>query len=133
MNLSALDKVRLGRQLNGLLNDVSAAAGLQKITIGRQINAVLLQLGYGAGQATVTEPESNAEKVIDISAVPAEEGNSKPEIVSAFLNGDYVNQGSEEFTKTLTKLEPFLDVFLTMDDVVSGSSDWLRENYPEAA
>ncbi|MCZ4061347.1 hypothetical protein O3W44_22715 [Pantoea sp. LMR881] len=58
---------------------------------------------------------------------------AKPEIVAAFLNGDYVTQDSDDFTQTLTQLEPYLDIFLTMDDVLGGASDWLREKYPEAA
>lgn len=135
MALNAMDKIRLGRQLNSLIQNSSMASGLRKITVGRQINALLIQLGYSSAGGTAGVPASSSE----VDKFPAEnnqsqpESNDRPEVVEAFLNGDFVTQESVDFTKTLTLLEPYLDAFLTMDDVVAGASDWLREKYPEAA
>lgn len=132
MALGAMDKIRLGRQLNSMIQDSAEATGLRKITIGRQINALLIQLGYGG-------PPANPVNASEAQPQPAEGGENKPvdsnqpAIVMAFLNGDFNAQESGEFTNTLTRLEPYLNVFLTMEDVVAGASDWLREKYPEAA
>lgn len=135
MTLSAMVKVRLGRELNSLVQASQDAKGLQKIGIGRKINAILLQLGFGSGGTPAEElpekpPEAVSEELSDLSQVgqPA-----RPEVVEAFLKGEYTNLSSEAFTETLILLEPFVDIFLSMDDVVIGSSDWLRANYPEAA
>lgn len=132
MALSALDKIRLGRQLNALIQDSQAATGLLKINVGRQITALLIQLGYGQKPA---QPEATSEPVQQSAEdnQPPPVNSDKPAIVAAFLNGDYVHQDSSAFTETLTGLERYLDVFLTMEDVVAGASDWLREKYPEAA
>lgn len=132
MALGAMDKIRLGRQLNSLIQDSTVATGLRKITVGRQINALLIQLGYGGAPAS-PDNASEAKQQPTAGSEDQPVASNQPAIVMAFLNGDFVTQESGEFTNTLTRLEPYLNVFLTMDDVVAGASDWLREKYPEAA
>lgn len=125
MSLSALEKLSLGRELNQHIQESKGASGLQKLTIGRAINAILIKLGYGADQAAAVEPPANEEN--------QEETDQRPAIVVAFLNREFMQQDSETFIRTLTTLEPYVDLYLSLNEVKAGSADWLQEHFPQAA
>ncbi|WP_147200796.1 ddrA [Pantoea sp. CCBC3-3-1] len=130
MTLSALQRLDLNDELDGLLELAKTAKGLDLLDISDQVDSVLVKLGYSdAGKAADTPPPADPEKPAEVP----DEDQPAPEIVTKFLAGDFSKQSDGDFISTLNELDAFVDVFLTLDDVKAGAVTWMNQRATQAA
>lgn len=124
MALTAIERLDLSDELDSLLEQAKTAKGLDLLDIGDKVDEVLVKLGYGpAGDTGATPPPAD----------PSPEADAAPEIVVDFLAGKYVSQTDDDFVSTLNALDPFVNVFLTLDDVKAGAITWINQRPAQAA
>lgn len=127
MALTALERLDLSDELDGLLEQAKTARGLDLLDIGDKIDEVLVKLGYGPANDTgATTPPA------DPPADPAK-ADSAPEIVVDYLAGKFKSQSADDFVSTLNALEQFVGVFITLDDVKAGAISWVNNRPAQAA
>ena len=120
MSVSIMERLSLGKQLSGLMQEQKTASVLQRMTIGKQIVEVMLKLGLGATPTTIPEP------VQEPTTPPPSEDT--PQVVKDFLAGKFSKIPQMEFIDTLRDISEHVGRFLTLEDAKEQTAVWVKDN-----
>lgn len=120
MALSIMERLALGKELSGLMQEQKSASVMQRMTIGKHIVEVMIKLGLGA--AAEPRPEE----------VPAPELRPEPEdapqVVKDFLAGVFTKVSQMEFIDTLRAIAEYIGQHLTLDQAKEQTALWVAQN-----
>lgn len=114
MAVSIMERLTLGKELSGLMQEQKNASVLQRMTIGKQIVEVMLKLGLGTAAESVTEPMPMPEET--------------PQVVKDFLNGAFSKIPQMEFIDKLRDISEYVGRFLTLENAKEQTIDWVTIN-----
>ncbi|MDV1094937.1 hypothetical protein ACSI5N_25270 (plasmid) [Raoultella ornithinolytica] len=122
MSVSIMERLTLGKELSGLMQEQKTASVLQRMTIGKQIVEVMLKLGLGAAPA----PVPPLEPVPELTGTPPAEDT--PQVVKDFLAGAFSNVPQMEFIDTLRAISEYVGTFLTLENAKEQTVSWVKTN-----
>jgi hypothetical protein len=117
MAVSVLERITLGKELSSLMQEQKTAPVLQRISIGKQIVEVMLKLGLGVTASDSPDPVPDP--------LPTEDF---PDVVKAFLAGDFVNLPQMEFIDKLRDISGYVGQYLTLDQAKEQTINWVTQN-----
>jgi len=120
MALSIMERLALGKELSGLMQEQKSASVMQRMTIGKQIVEVMIKLGLGVA----AEP---APVVVTPPELPPET-EDVPQIVKDFLAGAFKKVSQMEFIDTLRAIAEFVGQHLTLDQAKEQTALWVSQN-----
>jgi len=88
---------------------------------------ILQQVTDAEAEQARAAADAGSEPELQPEPTPTAEPES-PQIVSDFLADKFIDQPKPEFIKTLGGLEPYLNVFLSLDDVIPHAANWVAQN-----
>lgn len=120
MALSIMERLALGKELSGLMQEQKSASVMQRMTIGKQIVEVMIKLGLGVA----AEPAS---VVVTPPELPPET-EDVPQVVKDFLAGAFKKVSQMEFIDTLRAIAEFVGQHLTLDQAKEQTALWVSQN-----
>lgn len=120
MALSIMERLALGKELSGLMQEQQSAPVMRRMAIGKQIIEVMIKLGLGTaaepGPETVppSEPQPDAEDI--------------PQVVKDFLAGMFTKLSQMEFIDKLRAIADFVGQHLTLDQAKEQTALWVSQN-----
>ncbi|WP_142971346.1 hypothetical protein [Enterobacter hormaechei] len=120
MALSIMERLSLGKELSGLMQEQKTASVMQRMVIGKQIVEVMIKLGLG----TAAEPAPEA--VIPTELPP--ESEDVPQVVKDFLAGAFTKVSQMEFIDKLRAIAEYVGQHLTLDQAKEQTGLWVSQN-----
>lgn len=120
MALSIMERLTLGKELSGLMQDQKSASVMQRMTIGKQIVEVMIKLGLGAAAEPAPELATSPE-------LPPE-SEDVPQVVKDFLMGMFTKVSQMEFIDTLRAIAEYVGQHLTLDQAKEQTALWVSQN-----
>ncbi|RTM58807.1 hypothetical protein EKO17_21210 [Enterobacter hormaechei subsp. xiangfangensis] len=120
MALSIMERLALGKELSGLMQEQKSASVMQRMTIGKHIVEVMIKLGLGAAA------EPRPEEVLAPELPP--EPEDAPQVVKDFLAGVFTKVSQMEFIDTLRAIAEYIGQHLTLDQAKEQTALWVAQN-----
>ncbi|HEW9972614.1 TPA: hypothetical protein VGT10_004711 [Enterobacter cloacae] len=120
MALSIMERLALGKELSGLMQEQKSASVMQRMTIGKHIVEVMIKLGLGAA----AEPRSEE---VPAPKLPPEPEDA-PRVVKDFLAGVFTKVSQMEFIDTLRSIAEYIGQHLTLDQAKEQTALWVAQN-----
>ncbi|MCC2917657.1 hypothetical protein [Enterobacter hormaechei] len=120
MALSIMERLALGKELSGLMQEQKSASVMQRMTIGKHIVEVMIKLGLGA--AAEPRPEE-----VPAPELPLEPEDA-PQVVKDFLAGVFTKVSQMEFIDTLRAIAEYIGQHLTLDQAKEQTALWVAQN-----
>ncbi|UAN43375.1 hypothetical protein KGP24_24120 (plasmid) [Enterobacter sp. JBIWA008] len=120
MALSIMERLALGKELSGLMQEQKSASVMQRMTIGKHIVEVMIKLGLGAA----AEPRSEE---VPAPKLPPEPEDA-PRVVKDFLAGVFTKVSQMEFIDTLRAIAEYIGQHLTLDQAKEQTALWVAQN-----
>lgn len=120
MALSIMERLALGKELSGLMQEQKSASVMQRMTIGKQIVEVMIKLGLGAA----AEPRPEEVRAPELPPEPED----APQVVKDFLAGVFTKVPQLEFIDTLRAIAEYVGQHLTLDQAKEQTALWVAQN-----